>query len=286
MPVTYDPDSIIRRVLKVASLPQIFIKVEETLNNPLSSKLHLSQIIEEDPGLTARLLKLSNSAFYGFSAKVETAKHAITVLGTQQLRELVLACSVMKVFKSVPSDLVDMESFWRHSIACGVAARSLASLRYESNVERYFVAGLLHDIGRLIILMQLPQIVPKVFLKAKLQKQFLFKVEHELLGFNHATLGGLLLASWELSPRMVESIKYHHYPTMAKSHPIDAAIIHTADIIANSMQMGSSGERLIPQLNPKSWDSLGLPVDSIEHVLKTLQEQYKDAVEFILDKNE
>jgi len=283
---TYDPENIIRRVLRVASLPQIFIKVEETLNNPLASSTHLSQVVEEDPDLTARLLRLSNSAFYGFTAKVETVKHSITVLGTQQLRDLVLACSVMKVFKNMPPEQIDMESFWRHSIACAIAARSLASLRYESNVERYFVAGLLHDIGRLILFIQLPKVVSEVFNQARQDEMFLYKAEHELLGFDHATLGGMLLASWKLSPRMVESIKYHHHPRMAKSHPIDAALIHTADVIANAMQLGSSGERLVPLLNSKGWDSLGLPVDAIEHVINTMHEQYKDAVEFVLGNDE
>ena len=166
-----DPRDIVKRVMKVASLPQIFLKVEEVLNDPDSSNVHLSRVIQEDPGLTVRLLRLSNSAFFGFSAKVEAVNQAITVLGTQQLRELVLACSVMNVFKDVPEELVNMESFWRHSIACGVVARAFASLRHESNVERYFVTGLLHDIGRLVLLMEVPKKMAVIFERARAEVQ-------------------------------------------------------------------------------------------------------------------
>ncbi len=280
--MAYNPENIIKRVGQVASLPQIFMKVEETLNNPASSSQHLARIIEEDPALTARLLRLANSAYYGFAAKIESVNHAITAMGTQQLRELVLACSVLKLFKDVPEDLVNMELFWRHSIACGVIARTIASLRFETNVERFFVAGLLHDIGRLIMFMQLPEEMLPIFDKARQEKQLLFKIEREVLGFNHAKLGSLLLANWKLAPRLIECIEWHHAPAMAKLYPIDAAIVHTSDVIANAMEMGTSGERLVPELRDSAWDLLGLPVESLEQILKTLNEQYAHAVSFIL----
>ncbi len=275
-------NDLAKRVLSVASLPQIFIKVEETLNNPNSSNLDLAKILEEDPALTAKLLKLVNSAFYGFTAKVEIVPQAITVVGTQQLRNLVLACSVLKVFQHLPDDIINMESFWRHSVACGIAARALASLRNENDIERFFVTGLLHDIGRLIMLMELPQQMPQVFSQAQDNKQLLYQAEKELIGFNHARLGGLLLKNWKLSDRMVEAVTYHHSPKLASNFPIDAATIHCADIIANASRLGSSGEQFIPPLNEQAWDILKLPPNAIEHIFATLKEQYHDAIEFIL----
>ncbi len=275
-------ENIIKRVGTVASLPQIFIKVEETLNNPAASNLHLAKIIEEDPSLTGRLLRLANSAYYGFSAKIETVNHAITALGTQQLRELVLACSVLKLFKDLPDDLVNMESFWRHSIACGVTARAIASLRFDTNIERYFVAGLLHDIGRLILFMQKPEEMLALIQQSQKQQQLLFRLERDSLGFTHAKLGGLLLKKWELAPRLIEAVEWHHAPNMANQFPIDAAIIHSADVIANSLEMGSSGETMVPDLKPSAWDLLGLDVSALTQVLHILDQQYQHAVNFIL----
>lgn len=278
-----DPKAIVRRVLSVASLPQIYLKVEDVLKDPRSSNRDLALVIEGDPALTVKILRISNSAFYGCAAKVETVDHAITVLGTQQLRELVLACSVLKAFKGVPEDLIDMEEFWRHSLACGVAARILASLRYESNVERYFVAGLLHDIGRLILLMQLPDSVAEVFAQARKIPSALYQKERELLGFHHATLGAMLLKSWRLSERLVEGVAFHHEPHKAKHFPIDAAILHVANIVANSMAMGSSGEIFVPKLDTYAWQALGIDDSGINDMLGMLQEQYQDAVNFILE---
>ncbi len=280
----HDPNILVKRVLKVASLPEIYMKVEQVLSDPNSSNIQLARIIEEDPALTARLLRLANSAFYGFAAKVEEVNQAITVLGTQQLRELVLACSVLKAFENMPDYLINMELFWRHSIACGVVARALASLRHESNVERYFVAGLLHDIGRLILLMELPKAMGKIFQQARQDQKPLFLMERQTLGFHHARLGGILLKHWKLSPRLIEGITFHHAPSSAQSYPVDAAIIHISDLVANAMQMGSSGEQYVPKLSPKAWTKLSLGSDVITDVLDTLHEQYADAISFILDE--
>ncbi len=277
------PETIVLRVSKIASLPEVYFKIEQTINAPNCSNKMLAAIIEEDLGLTARLLRLANSAFYNFAAKIETVNQAITVLGTQQLRDLALACSVLKAFSGVSSDYVDMEQFWRHSIACGLAARLLASQRLEGNVERYFVAGLLHDIGRLVLLMELPNKINAAFQQAGQQQIMLYRAEREQLGFNHAYLGALLLKHWKLSPRLVEAIAYHHAPAGAMQFPIDAAMIHCADIIANGLAMGSSGERLVPKLNDAAWQSLELSAEAIEQVVSALKNQYSDAVRTLLD---
>ena len=129
--------------LEIPSLPMIFTRIDEAVNNPRSSLADIGRIISEDSSLTARLLKIVNSAFYSFPSKIETISRAVTVVGTQQLRDLALATSVMKLFQGIPPDLINMEAFWKHSIACGVAARVLAAHKREANIERFFVAGIL-----------------------------------------------------------------------------------------------------------------------------------------------
>ena len=120
------------------------------MNDPRSATADFGAVVSDDPSLTARLLRLVNSAFYGFPSKIESVTQALSVVGTSQLNDLVLATSVLRVFKGVPKEFVDMDSFWQHSLACGVCVRVLAAQRRESNV-----AGLLHDLGRLILYQRL-----------------------------------------------------------------------------------------------------------------------------------
>lgn len=276
-------EQIIQRVSQVASLPQIFLKVEEVLEDPDSDAGDLARVIEGDPALTARLLRLVNSPIYGLAAKIEEVPSAVAVMGIAQLRELVLACSVLNAFNRLSDDVLDMELFWRHSIACGVLARGFAMQKKEANVERFLVAGLLHDIGRLVLITERPQKMVEALATARAQRALLFQVEQDQLGFTHAELGGQLLRHWALSERLVESTGWHHAPADAEKFPLDAAIVHVADVVVNGLAMGCSGETLVPALDPDAWNTLGLTVAELDQAVDTLQQQYRDAVAFILE---
>lgn len=244
---------------QLASLPDIFYKLNAAIEDPDCTFDDIGEIISIDPSLTARLLRIVNSAFYGFSTQVETVTHALTIIGTDQLAQLVLATSVMNQFKGIPSDLVDMDSFWRHSISAGLAARSIAALSGEYNVERFFVAGLLHDVGRLVLCIKAPDETRAIFAKAEASGKLLYLEEQEILGFDHAELGGELLKSWRLPARLVEAVSFHHVPGKSKNHPEETAAVNLADAIAYSMKLGSSGETVVPPMDPKSWEKIGLP---------------------------
>jgi len=143
--------SLISDNLKIFSLPSIFLRLDDAINDLRSSVTDIGNIISEDQGLTVRMLKLANSPLYGFPSKIETISKAVLIIGTKQIRDLTLATSMLQVFKGIPEDFITMETFWRHSIACGVIARIIAGYRREPNVETFFTAGILHDIGRLIM---------------------------------------------------------------------------------------------------------------------------------------
>lgn len=279
--VKKDPEDVVRSVTKVASLPTIFTKLDEAINDPRKTNKDFAKIINEDTAMAARLLRIANSALYNFPSKIETVTHAVTIIGTNQLRDLVLASSVIKLFANVPEDLVSMESFWRHSIACGLTARTIATVRRETNVERFFVAGLLHDIGRLIMYMEFSDAMGQVIKHCAAQPMLMFKAEKELLGFDHAKLGALLINAWKLPARLEEAVGFHHSPMSAKRFPAEAAVIHAADIIANAMQLGSSGETRVPPLNEQSWQHIDLPPSAIGSIVDQLEVQYADAVNFI-----
>ena len=276
-----DPQRLVQGTVKVASLPTIYTKVDEALSNNASNHF-LVDIISEDTALSARLLRLGNSAMFNFPRKIDTISQAITIIGTQQLRALVLASSVVKLFKDIPANLISMESFWRHSVACGVAARVIASLRRDANIEFFFLAGLLHDIGRLVMFKETPNEIHQAMEQARQTESLLYEVEYQILGFDHARLGGLLLKEWKLPPQLVETTAYHHAPGRAADYSNDVAVIHIADLIANTLQFGSSGEHLVPALVPEAWDKLGLPATVTRVILNEVEKQYQVAVDFVL----
>lgn len=276
-----DPHALVKGLTKVASLPSIFSKVEEALANPKSSNKLLADILSEDTALSARLLRLANSAFYNFPGKVDTITQAIIVIGTHQLRDVVLASCVVSAFKDIPDDIVNMDSFWRHSIACGVTCRILATLRRDPNIETAFLSGLLHDIGSLVLYKMKPEEMGILLSHYQESKQLLFKLEREHFGFDHALLGGLLLKEWELPERHQETTTYHHSPGQSKIYPLETAMVHISDIIANAVIDGSSGERIIPPLNPTTWEKLGLNDSSASFIINELNNQFSIAVSFV-----
>ena len=275
-------EHIVKSTLQVASLPTIYTKIEEAINSPHCSNQYLVDILSEDTALSAKLLRLANSAMFNFPSKIDSVSQAITIIGTQQLRALVLASSVMTMFKDIPEELINMESFWRHSVACAVCARVIASLRRAANIEYFFLAGLLHDIGRLVMFKEIPVEMSQAMQQAKSSEKLLFITEKELLGFTHAKLGGMLLKEWKLPTQLIESTAFHHTPRSSNEFKDEVAVVHVADIIANSMQLGSSGEHLVPTLDNQSWERIGLPDSIITTVLAELQKQYNIAVEFVL----
>ena len=258
---------LLKGVVNVASLPGVYLRLSAVVSDPRSSAADVGRVIAEDPGLTARLLKLVNSAMYGFPSKIETVTHAISIVGTAQLQDLALATSVIRLFAKVPPTLVSMASFWRHSVAVGVTARALAARRREPNVERFFVAGLLHDIGRPIMFLQAPDESRAAFARAGEGGMPLYEAEQAVFGFDHSHVGHALLEMWKLPASLRESVQYHHHPDRAQRFPAEAAIVHVADQIVNVMRLGTSGEQGVPPLATAAWDAVALPVAVLEDIL-------------------
>ncbi len=277
-----DPSFLIYHSGPVPSLPMIYDEIKKELNDPSCSAVTIGNVISKDTGLAARLLQIANSSLFGFPSKLDTIFQAIVVIGFQQIGDLILGKSVVRSFSGISEDLVNMDSFWRHSIGCGVAARVLATYQRVSNVERYFVAGLLHDIGRLIIYMKIADLGHTALTQSRSNNELLYQTEEKLLGFNHADVGGKLLEYWKLPSGLVDAVLFHHAPQNSKNHVTESAMIHVADIIANAMQLGSSGEKFVPPLVEEAWEKLGLEMSVLAPALKQIDRQFNDAVEMFL----
>jgi len=278
-----DPLQLVKENVKLTSLPTIVFKIDKAINSPYTTNHDIAKIISGDPDLAARILRISNSAFLGYPTRIETVSQAVSVVGTQQLRDLIFASTVTTLFKKIPENTLTMESFWQHSIACGIVARLLAEVASYKNTERFFVTGLLHDIGRLLLLIAMPDVMQIVFKISELEERCLFDVEEEVMGFNHALVGGLLLREWQLPNRLCDAVCYHHAPNQAGQHRVDASLIHVSDIIVTGIGYGSSGEKYVPPLDDDVWQALSLSHLSLSELLETLDHQFKEAVSFVLD---
>lgn len=259
------PMALIESDPKLTSLPDVFVRINEVLNDAHSTAKEAAEAIGKDTSLSTKLLKLVNSAFYGFPVKVDTLSRAVTIVGSRQLTTLALGISVIALFKDLPGGLVDMRSFWKHSIACGVFASTLADPQAGGEVERLFVAGLLHDVGRLVLYRNLPRHAAHVLATARLERILLREAERRLLGFDHATLAGMLLRKWRFPESLEKAVRHHHGGLAHLSMPLPATV-HVADAIAGALGLGSSGEIFAPPLSPAAWGAVGLAQDRLPDV--------------------
>jgi putative nucleotidyltransferase with HDIG domain len=282
-----DLADILDRMVSLVSLPRIIFEIDRVINDPRSSATHVADVVGKDPGLTMKLLKMVNSAFYSFSLKIDTVSRAVAILGSEELRTLALATSVLEMFKGIPADLVDMKSFWEHSVACGTAARTIANSMNIANAERLFVAGLLHDIGRIVIYKHLPSQGREVLLHAQQTGCLLRSAELEMLGFDHTQIGGMLMKKWQFPLVLEQALTCHHQPTLSQ-HPLEASIVHVADILANALMIGTSGEQFVPPVNPEAWATLRLPTNIFRNSVQMIDEQVADVIRTFfgeIDKN-
>jgi HD-like signal output (HDOD) protein len=265
--------------INLASLPNIFNEISNVINDPRSSAVHVADVISKDTSLSAKLLKIVNSAFYSFPSEIDTISRAVTIVGTRQLSTLAMGASVITIFRDIPADLMDMESFWKHSITCGVCARIIASHKNINNTERLFVAGLLHDIGRIILYKFYPHLERECLMCARRSQKLLRNVEVEFHGCDHAQIGGMLHKKWNLPPTLEQAVTCHHDP-LRSQYPLETSIICLADILANALEMGSSGERLVPSLKPEVWDVLRLEKDLLTKMTQLIDRQVAEVVHY------
>jgi HD-like signal output (HDOD) protein len=251
-------------------------EIESVLTDPDSTLADVGSVIEKDPDLTARLLKLGNSSFFGFPSRMETVSETISLIGIQQVQDLISVSVVVEIFEGVSEELANMASFWKHSLACGLAARQLALARRVPKPEKFFVAGLLHDVGRLVLYSRGPQDAQLVFAKYLSETVLLREAEQQVLGFDHTEIGEALLKVWNYPPNLTSSVRFHHHPMSAGTFQLEASIVHVADHIVNALQLGCSGERWIPPLQSKAWERLNLPVETLEAVVETVDSQISE----------
>ena len=276
------PESLVENVVRLVSLPEVCVRVNELIEDPAASVHEIGRVISQDTALTARLLKVVNSPFYGFGGRIDTVDRAITVVGMHDLRVLILATAAVHAFSRIPQDLVNMASFWRHSAYTAVMARLIAGRCDVLHPERFFVAGLLHDVGQLVHCLEIPDVVREVLVAAGEDEVVQAQLERDLIGFTHADTGAALLRSWRLPEWLARVCEHHHEPDAAGRYTLDTAIVHAADLLVWQVDRGVAPVDALDAVAPTARELCRLDADMIDDLAMDAALGLADALEVVL----
>ncbi len=275
------PQSLVENTLELCSLPDIYFQIREMISDPRFSMEDMGQVISKDPALSLRLLKVVNSSFYGFSARIDTVSRAISIVGINDLQNLILATAVVDSFSNIPSDLVDMTAFWMRSISCGVIARLLAKKSAILHSERLFLTGLLHDIGSLVLYAKLPSQSLEVLLTAANNRYLVADIEQEIIGFTHADIGSELIKAWGLPDSLAEAIRYYLNPEMALTYKLDTHLLFLAARLSDSAEQNKSVADILAEVPEETLIITRLNEQLITEVMQCANTEFSQTFELM-----
>ncbi|WP_237671771.1 HDOD domain-containing protein [Syntrophus gentianae] len=255
----------VERIEMLPTIPDVIKRLSVIVGNPKISLSEISSFISSDPALTSRILKMVNSAIFGFPGRISSVTHAVTLLGFNVIKGLLMGVTVLDLMQTA------MVGLREHSVGCAIAARTIAEMKGMKNTEDASVGGLLHDLGKVILLLQFPQDY-KLVLEATDQKGMLiFNAEKAHFSETHAAVGLWLAEKWKFPKNLTDVIAYHHKPQLAKNAPVDTAIVHLADILVRTMGFGYAGDAFVPAVSPASFEQLNLSEEEIREVLRNIE---------------
>jgi putative nucleotidyltransferase with HDIG domain len=277
---------LVKDIGGLVTLPDVYLRINQLVEDSNSTTEDIARVVSRDPSFTVRLLRVANSALYGRSSTIDTVSRAVTLIGTLQIRSLALSMSVANSFSGLPNELVSMENFWRHSLLCALASRHLAKEARRCDPEALFTAGLLHDIGELVIFNRLPEQAKEALLIV-LDSQDevpIYQAERQVMGFDHSEVGGELARLWKLPPLLEDCIAHHHGIANATQFPRETALVHLANIIALMAELDTLDPDDVSPIDPQAWEITGLTEESVEPAVRQAQEEIIEAEKLFLNK--
>jgi putative nucleotidyltransferase with HDIG domain len=249
-------DDVVKQIRDLPSLSAVVSELLATMEQEDIDTNALAVKIALDQSLTAKTLRLANSSFYGMSSKVTTIQQAIAVLGFHSIRTLVTACAVTGSFPASANSLFNFKGFWRHSVATAISAKLLAA-RLKFNPDAAFTAGLLHDIGTLVLATRFPAEFAQTLAHRKEHDCYVVEAEQAVLGFDHAAVGSALAAYWKFPEAMQKAVAEHHRIDGSEAMSL-ALLVHAANTIAHALDLSEDPDDLAPPMAHAVWSALGL----------------------------
>ena len=263
------------------SLPTVIAKITQMLQNPTTNADELGKSIKADPMLASTVLRLVNSAFYGLPGRVGSISHAVVLLGFSTVKNIVLTASMLEMFKvdTTGAGNFNAQEFCKHSLACGVIAQYIAKTTGYEQSEECFLAGLIHDLGKMIMLQMMPDDFKRVVDCADKTKSLFYESERKLLSVTHQDVGGILVEQWHLPPDIQIAVASHHNPSPESRL---AVIVHCADVFARALGYGNGGDKKIPEISDVAWDTLRLDKINLHGLFDNIEKEWQKADSFYL----
>jgi HD-like signal output (HDOD) protein len=279
------PKLLVQGAIELYSLPDIYMQLQQMIDDERFFAKDYVVVIAKDPALSARLLKIVNSSLYGFPARIETISRAITIIGIEELQNLVLATTVVDTFTAVPCELVDMTDFWLKSVTCGVIARLLAKKVSMLHYERLIVMGLLHNLGSMVLYSKMPDQSMQVLKSAMDTRQLIPELEQQIIGFTYADVSGELLKSWALPQSLVEAVACQLTPEKASEYQLDAQLLCLAVRLCDITTMENTPEEVVSRIAAAGTMIAGFGEHELNQVLALAENDFAEIFGMIMPKN-
>jgi len=251
------------QIESLTSLPTVYDRVRAQLESPEGSVVEVARLVSADPALTARLLRLVNSAMYGHRGEIDSVLRAVQILGLQQVHDLVLAMSLHAVFAGIRPAQLDMNRFWRNSVLCALASRTIAQHSSRPGQERMFVIGLLADIGHLVMFQTTPVLADEARQMTARTGEALHLAERRIIGCDYAEVGAALMDQWRVPSAFAGAIGTQTLPRLGGEHAGDAAVLNLARHIVDADTLGESSKQIADRIDSSVWDLLEINPDEI-----------------------
>ncbi len=266
----------IEQVGELPTLPHVVQKLASMIGRPNVSAEEIGSLIEKDQVLSAKVLRLANSPFYGFPSRIASVAHAVVVLGLSVVKGLTLCATAFDMMKNA-----GMNDLWRHSLGVAITAHILGAKAGMKNPEEVFVGGLLHDIGKVVLYVKWPDVGQQITAATAQTSRSLMETEQALFDVTHADVGGWLATAWHLPTSLREPILHHHAPSAAHDAQIQTAIVHVADVLVKGLACGNPGDDLVPPLSRQAWDLVGLDAQSLAQCLAQATEEFQTIDDYL-----
>jgi putative nucleotidyltransferase with HDIG domain len=279
-----DLRSIVRKIAELPTLPQVVTVIISLIDSPDSSAEDINKVMEKDPSLVGKILKLVNSAYYGLPNKVNSVRQAIVILGFSTVKSLAISASVFDMFDSSREEGFDREEFWTHSIGCGCVARLVGQREAGVDQETSFVVGLLHDIGKMVLDQYAPQEFDSIIHLAKERRVSFLEAETEVLvETNHAQIGAWVAEQWKLSDELIEAIRHHHDLSNVEDHTTKslAAVCRFSNFICHKRQVGASGNFCEPAMDSAAWAALSIQKEDLPKLVEAVNDELAKSSAFL-----